>query len=1239
MFRRVLLLVVVGFIGTMAWAEEVRVSFRFEQPALVKRADGFTDLAVAGLVPVAEPGDPMLPSYPAKLLIPRGYAFSSLHVTHAEPVLLGRGIKLNYSRGHFPTLQDPARPAAPNRRIYQSAAPYPADRIVYKGIHELKGYLIVLADLQPFVYRPAAGELYFIPELKVQLNLTPLRDAADSRLLRASWRDRDEVCRLVDNPEAAGTYRFPALRGRDTAYQYLIVTSSTLQTAFQTLATHKAAQGYQTHIELISNIYTNFTGVDNAEKLRNFIRWAYENHGTEYVVLGGDSDVLPYRGCYGKVGDTTDNGIPTDFYFAELSTGNWNADGDSLYGELTDNVDLFAEVALGRISASTAAEATNQINKIIAYENSNPPYTALLLGEELDAQTQGGDSKDVVELEMGGIATSKLYDQNGTWSASTLINSYFNTNNTHIVNHLGHANDTYDMKLYNSNVDSLTNTVPFFVYSQGCYPGNFSANDVCFAEKMTVSTTTAAFAVIMNSRYGWYAAGATNGVSNIFDWEFMETVFEQFDRHLGSALNDSKHKLANYASDGAYRWVYYELTLFGCPETELHWNCTDTTARVVPQSPADDFIVMQDDAVTMTVSAHTNCANPLVNPAVSAEITTARSRATVALADDGVAPDQTAGDGFFSGTWTPTTVGAATIVYSTAGTGLTPSQVQLDGEVVEKMAYHQTSTPMAWLDASAGTAILASQDDAGAVVNIGFTFKFYGKAYDQVLVSSNGLLRFADSYNWDAGNTAIPNPAFPNGVIAALWAALKLNTSARVYYLTTGSAPQRKFVAEWSAIPHYDNVGAATFEIVLEESTNNIYVYYQDTDFGNASYNAGADATAGIEDYNGLKGIQYSYLQSILTDGLAILYTPVDGPVMAVSGHLISGGNGDGILDPGETLNLDITLYNAGNQDGGNVTATCSADNGVTFGVATQNFGDVPVGGSASRTFTFTIPPGIACGQSILFTVNIQSTKPGSGTVDNFGTMTAEVGELLDLVALDDDMEGGIAGWTTELTHGAVDWSQATTASHSPTHSWFTPSQAAVKDDSLISPVFTVPVNAVLSFWHSYYTESGYDGGVLEVRPSGGAWETNVEGLFITGGYTSTLSTSFSNPLPGRRAWSGNSNGFILSELDLSSWAGQDIQIRFRHGCDSSVNYTGWYVDDVTVAGYEYNCGQAATGDVDASGVFDSLDLVILLNVLAGNITAGVSPCNDWAAGDFDASGFLDSPDCPSFCHKLAGSE
>jgi hypothetical protein len=36
-------------------------------------------------------------------------------------------------------------------------------------------------------------------------------------------------------------------------------------------------------------------------------------------------------------------------------------------------------------------------------------------------------------------------------------------------------------------------------------------------------------------------------------------------------------------------------------------------------------------------------------------------------------------------------------------------------------------------------------------------------------------------------------------------------------------------------------------------------------------------------------------------------------------------------------------------------------------------------------------------------------------------------------------------------------------------------------------------------------------------------------------------------------------------EVDLNSFAGQEVQIRWRIGCDSSVSDVGWYIDDVQV--------------------------------------------------------------------------
>jgi len=61
-------------------------------------------------------------------------------------------------------------------------------------------------------------------------------------------------------------------------------------------------------------------------------------------------------------------------------------------------------------------------------------------------------------------------------------------------------------------------------------------------------------------------------------------------------------------------------------------------------------------------------------------------------------------------------------------------------------------------------------------------------------------------------------------------------------------------------------------------------------------------------------------------------------------------------------------------------------------------------------------------------------------------------------------------------------------------------------------------------------------------------------------------------------------------------------------------------------------------GDVNGDGFTDSLDLVIMLDVVAGNLAAGAPPCTNPMAGDFDESGVLDAPDCVALADLLAGN-
>src|SRR5258708_39188882 len=71
-------------------------------------------------------------------------------------------------------------------------------------------------------------------------------------------------------------------------------------------------------------------GADDAEGIRRFIRDAYQRWGVQYVLLGGDTELIPTR--LARTIFYNGEFIATDMYYSCLD-GNWNADGDSTYGE------------------------------------------------------------------------------------------------------------------------------------------------------------------------------------------------------------------------------------------------------------------------------------------------------------------------------------------------------------------------------------------------------------------------------------------------------------------------------------------------------------------------------------------------------------------------------------------------------------------------------------------------------------------------------------------------------------------------------------------------------------------------------------------------------------------------------------------------------------------------------------------------------------------------------------------
>jgi hypothetical protein len=95
-----------------------------------------------------------------------------------------------------------------------------------------------------------------------------------------------------------------------------------------------------------------------------------------------------------------------------------------------------------------------------------------------------------------------------------------------------------------------------------------------------------------------------------------------------------------------------------------------------------------------------------------------------------------------------------------------------------------------------------------------------------------------------------------------------------------------------------------------------------------------------------------------------------------------------------------------------------------------------------------------------------------------------------------------------------------------------------------------------LSFTQYYDTESGFDGGNVQVN-TGAGWIT----VTPIGGYP----MSFLAGLGYEDGWSGSSGGWQPAVFDLSPYRNSHLYIRFHFGSDSGVNGPGWYIDDASI--------------------------------------------------------------------------
>jgi hypothetical protein len=590
----------------------------FPQPTITLTTE-FQTVEMDDLLPQGAPGDPVLPAKTLELLIPMGKDVDDISIYPGRRQQLAGTYNVEYGRTPVPVGHQSTAVDQPNPEIYASSTPFPGTVFTAVAEQHLRGYKILLLTLNPVQYVPKMGQLSYFESMTVTVNLKETTEV--SPLLRNLPQDREVVRSTVDNPEALQTYYTPVgTRQQPTSivdpaetYNYVIITNELLNASFQPLVDWKTLKGFNVTTVLVEDILAdpdyfvdglfgdqNTTVAkfnDTAACMRNFIKDAYANWETEYVLLGGDTAFIPTRGTYGFVNAedppnpyTFDVSLPCDMYFVALD-GTWNNDNDTIFGEgvygagsdspqngtAGDEADLYAELYIGRAPVTTPEQVGNFVSKTIWYENNTDDSyfkKALMFGETLDEDTEGANSKDLASDEIPQYTIKRYYSRDGTYSRNNVLNAI--NSGTHILNHDGHTNTETMLGLSRTDIDTyITNTEYFLGYSVGCYAAAIDADAVI---EHFVKNPSGAFAFVGNSRYGWYLPGTTLGTGDQFDRKFFE-ILNDTENTLGKTLQASKEHFASSISSDTVRWTYYQLLILGDPSLEIVTEIGAPTAQ------------------------------------------------------------------------------------------------------------------------------------------------------------------------------------------------------------------------------------------------------------------------------------------------------------------------------------------------------------------------------------------------------------------------------------------------------------------------------------------------------------------------------------------------------------------------------------------------------------------------------------------------------------------------------------
>ena len=502
---------------------------------------------------------------------------------------------------------------------------YPDDNIKISGSSNWSDFTIIHMTVCPFEYDARTGELFFIDQISVNLDIN---NNSSTHLL--SPRCPAPIKAITPYIDKDYHYESPKYDNSEikTNLDYLIITNKQLKASFEPLLNWKKTKGLQSQIITIEEISDKYPCLSSTPmQIKSYLYDKYINEGLKYVLLGGDDKIVPTLKCYCNANGFKYDTMPVDlFYSCFDGSFDWDGNNNGIFGEKDDNINLTSSIYVSRIPTRDNKSTSQYITKLLEYEK-NPRWNnnILMAGEKLynennhsDAEKQAEQLYDYIKTMWNGTRF-RLFDCcsdfESNMSNECLIQQL--SKGYSFIDMITHGTQTtwsFNQFTYDTNkADKQENIGHSIILTSACNTNAFDSpydaphtafcNDPCLSESFLRSYKSGIIAYWGSSRENW-TYGDVNGKldpSIVFEKPFYNFLFgDQIkDKNFAKLITLAKMASIQLAEENpTYRWLQYSMNPMGDPEMSLY--------TTIPKQLPEISIIHNDNSVLIDTGTE-NC--------------------------------------------------------------------------------------------------------------------------------------------------------------------------------------------------------------------------------------------------------------------------------------------------------------------------------------------------------------------------------------------------------------------------------------------------------------------------------------------------------------------------------------------------------------------------------------------------------------------------------------------------------